>query len=135
MRRIALISFLVALLSPTLHGQVIVRHTEPAPTGYYADGFSDNLFGSSTGCRVNIPDSALVSIRIYEANGKEVFSSPSTGVCPGVYGIGWDGKDSIGRMVTNGLYFLEVSVVSNGHEARNLEILFRAKGRVFLYRD
>jgi hypothetical protein len=135
MRRIVLISFLVTLFSSTLHGQVIVRHTEPTPTGYYADGFSDNLFGSSTGCRINIPDSALVSIRIYDANGKDVFSSPSTEVCPGVYGVGWDGKDSIGRMVSNGLYLLEVSVVSIGHEARNREILFRAKGRVFLYRD
>jgi hypothetical protein len=135
MRRFKLILCFVAMLVPMASGQVIVRHREPAPNGFNAHGFTFNPFGSWTGCVVDLPDTVKLSICVWDSLGKTVFESESHEVPPGRYSVTWDGRNSEGEMASIGIYLLEVSAKAGNSAAANREIVFRAKGRVFLYRD
>jgi len=64
-----------------------------------------NPFRSQTVIRYQLPSPALVSLRVYDITGKLIRVLVNSHQKAGDYRILWDGRDSGGRRLSNGIYF------------------------------
>jgi hypothetical protein len=76
---------------------------------------SVNPFRRSVTLRYSLPQPATVRLAVYDAAGRVVRGLADSGsekVAPGVYSVGWDGRDGHGRQAAAGIYFyrLETSL-------------------------
>jgi hypothetical protein len=68
-----------------------------------------NPFHTLITIRYNVPADERIRIRIYDINGKLVRILSDEKHKRNVYSIHWDGKDTRGKMVTDGIYFCNIS--------------------------
>ena len=64
-----------------------------------------------------------VSIRIFDVVGRSIRTLDSTGLSPGSYLIPWDGRDSSGRAVSNGIYFVRASADERDHQTSKVLVI------------
>ncbi len=64
-----------------------------------------NPFGSQTIIRYQLPNQMLVSLKVFDITGREVRTLINKTQKAGDYRIRWDGKDSEGKLLSNGIYF------------------------------
>ncbi len=64
-----------------------------------------NPFCSQTMIRYQLPNQMLVSLKVYDIIGREVKTLVNTLQKAGDYRVRWDGKDSEGKFLSNGVYF------------------------------
>lgn len=57
-----------------------------------------------------------VTVSIFDSTGRLVFSKTEQGKSPGVHQVGWNGRDSGGNLLGDGIYLVQVAW-SNGAEA------------------
>lgn len=72
-----------------------------------------NPFNPSTTISFDVPRSAFVRIKIFDALGREVYTLIEKSLSPGRYHIRWNGKDYHGRVVASGVYFCRMLVSFN----------------------
>ena len=64
-----------------------------------------NPFNPITSINFNIPISSIVSIKIFNINGKKVKTLVDGRLSPGYHQISWNGDDDNSILVSNGIYF------------------------------
>ena len=78
-----------------------------------------NPFNSETDITYELPSSAdEVIVSIYTISGRLIWRREASGVV-GFDWVRWDGRDSDGRMVANGVYYCKVIARSEGEEERS----------------
>jgi len=130
MKTLALLILPLILLSLEASAQRIVKLDVPAPTGYNARGFSPNPFGSSASCTLAVPDTAYLTIKVYDEKQRSIRRIAPARILPGEYRLYWDGRDSVGSMAREGIYYLEVSVSSSSPLKE--ETFFLSRGAIWL---
>ena len=67
-----------------------------------------NPFNPSTVIRFNLPEENVVSLRIYDVQGRTVQEWHEQRRAAGEHSIVWDGHDQFGKTVASGIYFSEL---------------------------
>ncbi|MBD3289572.1 T9SS type A sorting domain-containing protein, partial [candidate division KSB1 bacterium] len=71
-----------------------------------------NPFNPETLIEYDLPASAQVVLTIYDVRGNEVQTLESTAKSAGTHTVMWDGRNEFGTLVSTGLYFYRLDVVS-----------------------
>ena len=72
-----------------------------------------NPFNNSTKISFTIDKTRLVKINIYDIKGHKVKTIVNGHYNSGVYNANWDGKNTLGEMVSSGIYYY--SIISNDY--------------------
>jgi len=75
--------------------------------------FFDPLHGETVEVRVHIPRNERVSVRVFNMGGELVAVVAEDSYKAGDVGFAWDGKNTSGSVVPNGVYFFSVQAGSN----------------------
>jgi hypothetical protein len=75
------------------------------PTSFNLEQNYPNPFNPSTNIRYHLQKPAQVSLRIYDAMGREVRTLVDRRAAAGVHHEAWDGKDNASRPVSSGVYY------------------------------
>ena len=81
---------------------------EVAPTEFAVTGIQPNPLTGSTTIGFAVPTAAEVSIEIYGVDGRRVATLLSQKRQPGQHSVVWNGRDSRGAPVGQGVYFCKV---------------------------
>ena len=92
------------------------------PAGFSLSQNYPNPFNSSTTISYAIPEASFVTIQIYNLRSQLVSSVFSSFKAPGSYKVVWDGKDSLGKDLTSGLYFYVIRA-GNFKETRKMLLI------------
>jgi hypothetical protein len=82
-----------------------------------------NPFGSSTAIQYSLPASGSVKVAVYNVAGELVKTLVDSRESAGTHTITWNGRDSQGRQVANGVYFCKLA--ANGTEATRRAVMVR----------
>jgi concanavalin A-like lectin/glucanase superfamily protein/HYDIN/CFA65/VesB family protein/CARDB protein/flagellar hook capping protein FlgD len=93
-----------------LTGVTGIEATEAAPRVLTLGPFAPNPAGSEVGIRYGLPKTALVSIRIFDVQGRLVRQLRDSVEPAGYHEARWDGRSSAGGRVASGIYFLRLEV-------------------------
>jgi hypothetical protein len=93
--------------------QVYVQRLTPPPVEVLPQEFAlaqnfPNPFNAGTMIRYQLPKASLVEVRLYDMVGQLVRRLVHEQQQAGSYQVVWDGRDSQGRIVGNGVYFYEI---------------------------
>jgi hypothetical protein len=92
---------------------VEVEDDELAPTipmRFNLHGGAPNPFRCSTAIEYDVPRETLVSLRVYNVNGRLVRTLVDGVVEPGRHVVAWDGSSDAGESVGSGVYFCNMAV-------------------------
>jgi hypothetical protein len=89
-------------------GYVSIAEAIALPTEYILDQNFPNPFNPSTTLRYGIPESAHVSIIIYDVQGREIMNLVNTSQAAGWYNITWNGMTNSYIQVSTGMYFARI---------------------------
>ncbi len=78
------------------------------PAQFYVYQNYPNPFNPSTQIRYNIPQAALVSVKIYNMIGQEVKNLFEGNLTAGVHNVTWNGDNNFGSKVSSGIYIYMV---------------------------
>jgi hypothetical protein len=67
-----------------------------------------NPFNPTTTLRYDLPSEALITLSIYDMLGREITQLVNTTQEAGFKSVRWDGKDSMGRAVSAGVYLYRI---------------------------
>ena len=90
---------------PKHHGGPQSLTTGPVVAEFTLRQNYPNPFKSATTINYQLPTEAKVNLKIYNSLGQLVKTLVNKKQPTGNYAVRWDGKDKIGRKVTNGVYF------------------------------
>jgi len=113
----SLVSIPVTLMTDPVEG--IGDTPSPADKFYLAQNYP-NPFNPSTTIRYNLPKSADVSLKIFNALGQEVKTLAEGNQAAGEKSIAWDGKNNSGNPVSSGVYLY---VLKSGSEVLSKKML------------
>lgn len=68
-----------------------------------------NPFNPETKIQFEVPQNSLVQVRILDVRGREITTLRRANYSPGTHTVKWDGRNGVGRRVTSGIYFYEVT--------------------------
>lgn len=92
---------LVATSLATLNGAAV-------PTEYALSQNFPNPFNPTTMIQYQLPEAGKVSLRIINSLGQEVRTLVDADMDAGYHTISWDGRDTAGNMVSNGIYMYQI---------------------------
>jgi agmatine deiminase len=81
-----------------------------------------NPFNPSTTIRFHLPRDGYVTLRIFDATGREIARLVDAVIPMGDYSYDWNGKDSSGKTMNSGVYFYELKTAS-GVDSRKMVLL------------
>jgi len=81
--------------------------------------FEPNPFSDRITIRYELPQRGHVKATIYNLLGQEVTSLVDESRPAGSHAVVWDGRDSSGRRLSSGTYFLRLTTQSAGHISRD----------------
>jgi hypothetical protein len=84
----------------------------PTPTEFALSSGHPNPMANSTEIAFQLPSETRVSLRVYDMAGREVRTLVNENMDAGYYTHGWDGVDTNGRSVANGVYFYRMDAGS-----------------------
>ena len=67
-----------------------------------------NPFNPTTSIQFDVSGKGIVSLKVYDANGRLVNTLVDKELSNGKYTVNWNGKDEFGRQVSSGIYFIHV---------------------------
>lgn len=94
-------------IKPTPVTAVQERSNE-RPVSFQLEQNYPNPFNPTTTIRYQLQKSAQVSLKVYDAMGREVRSLVDEKIPSGAHAVNWDGKDNSRRAVSSGLYFYKL---------------------------
>ena len=74
------------------------------PTSFSLAQNFPNPFNSGTVIRINLPQSEVVELAVFNLAGQQVATLVEGRREPGVYSVNWDGRDGEGRELASGVY-------------------------------
>jgi flagellar hook assembly protein FlgD len=84
---------------------------------------SPNPFSGSTTIQLLLPRTSPVSLEIYDVAGRRVRTLVSGTLGPGRHTIAWDGLNSAGSEVSQGIYFLRL--ISGGRRLTGKVVMLK----------
>jgi subtilisin family serine protease len=93
-----------ALAAINALGPNVVSEPNVHPTDYHLEQNYPNPFNPSTSINYSLPEDALVTVKVYDALGREVKTLISSQQAAESYRIVWNGTDASGRTVASGMY-------------------------------
>jgi hypothetical protein len=102
------------LSSLTAMSQTDVESDEQAnvPTSFSLKQNYPNPFNPETVIEYDLPENAQIVLKIYDVRGNEVRTLESTAKSAGSHTAIWDGHNEFGTLVSSGVYFYQLNVVS-----------------------
>jgi hypothetical protein len=85
-------------------------YNESLPETFILHNACPNPFNSSTTISYQLEDAGMVSLAVFDVNGRLIKPLVSEKQTAGCYTVEWKGKDNSGQTVTAGLYFYRLSV-------------------------
>jgi trimeric autotransporter adhesin len=82
------------------------------PQSYALDANYPNPFNPTTTIRYHLPESASVSLTIYDMTGRRVRQLVSGTLDAGIHTASWDGSNESGALVASGVYFYRIEAGS-----------------------
>jgi hypothetical protein len=67
-----------------------------------------NPFNPATNIRYKLPQSAQVTLKIYNLLGREIQTLVNSPQPPGEYSVAWDGVNTLGQQVSSGIYIYQI---------------------------
>ncbi len=92
---------------PFDHSTAVVAYDRPVPFAL-AQNYP-NPFNPSTRIKFTMPSSGIMSLGIYDVNGRPVRTLVDGWVEPGMHDVVWDGTDAAGRPVASGVYLYRMT--------------------------
>jgi len=80
------------------------------PDAYNLSDNYPNPFKKTTSISYQLPQKGLVTIKIFDATGREIRTLVQHFHTAGVYSLNWDGTDQYGKKVGSGIYFYQMTV-------------------------
>ncbi len=87
------------------------------PTRFALDQNYPNPFNPATSITYTLPEDAFVSVKVYDALGREVKTLIAGQQTAKAHRIAWDGTESSGKSVASGMYVYRLSAVGAGGKA------------------
>jgi len=81
--------------------------------------------GACVAIEYSQPEAGTVRWSIHDISGRQVRASTRAAAAPGIYRIGWDARDDIGRVVSPGVYFCRVQFGARAETAKLVLLLGR----------
>ena len=81
-----------------------------------------NPFNPSTTIRFYLPEASFVTLKIYDASGREIATLVNEVRSDGTHSIDWNGKNSIGTPMHSGVYFYELRT-ERGLESKKMILI------------
>lgn len=91
----------------------LISSIDDTPDPFMPDG------SSSCSISYNLTENATVSVTLYNSSGSSIRSLTNATLNSGVNTSTWDGKDSSGKIVGNGVYTYVVSATGSGGKSQN----------------
>jgi len=85
---------------------------ENIPSSFEISQNFPNPFNANSQIRYGLPHRSFVVLRIYNTLGQFIKELVNEELSPGYHEVIWDGKDSYGREVGSGIYFLHMEAIS-----------------------
>ncbi|MCK4679820.1 right-handed parallel beta-helix repeat-containing protein, partial [bacterium] len=90
-------------------GRDLIEHEEPVPSMFRLGHSSPNPFNPVTSVDYDIPaGGGSVDIAVFDVAGRRIATLYSGHHDPGTHRVTWDGRDSRGRSVASGIYFVRL---------------------------
>ncbi len=93
------------------------------PDVYYLSQNYPNPFNPTTEINFGLPKNGLVSIKIFDVTGREVFELVNEELKAGTYNVSWNSINKYGNHVSSGVYFYRI--VANDFMQTNKMILLK----------
>jgi agmatine deiminase len=81
-----------------------------------------NPFNPSTTIRFNLPEVGFVTLKIYDASGREIATLVDGIRSEGAHSVDWNGRNSLGTPMNSGVYFYELRT-AKGLESRKMILI------------
>ncbi len=81
-----------------------------------------NPFNPSTTIRFNLPEAGFVTLKIYDASGREIAVLVEGIRSEGIHSVDWNGRNSNGTPMHSGVYFYELRT-AKGFESRKMILI------------
>jgi len=91
--------------------------SEYGPTVYAISQNYPNPFNSTTTIKYQLPKDGRVSLEIYNLTGQKIRTLADEKLLAGFYTASWDGTNSQGRTVVDGIYFYRITIKTGSDEA------------------
>jgi hypothetical protein len=92
-----------------------INETEITPGVYSLEQNYPNPFNPSTFISFRIPENSFVTIKVYNALGKEVSSLLEDELSAGYHTINWEAVNSSGNLLPSGVYFIRMTAGNYSH--------------------
>jgi glucuronoarabinoxylan endo-1,4-beta-xylanase len=103
-----------------------VKPSNNLPTNFELEQNYPNPFSSSTAISYQLNKQSNVKVTIYDVLGREIRSFKVGLQTAGAYGVVWDGRSDLGRVVTPGVYFYRLQAEG---KAQVKKMVFGVDGR------
>lgn len=103
-----------------------VKPSKNLPTGFALEQNYPNPFSSSTAISYQLSKQSNVKVTIYDVLGRKVRDFNVGLQTVGTYGVVWDGRNDLGRIVTPGVYFYRLEAEG---KAQVKKMVFGVNGR------
>jgi hypothetical protein len=81
----------------------------PLPTEFALSAARPNPFSARTVVDLAVPEGkGAASVFVYDLQGRRIAALADGELAPGVHALGWDGRDTQGRRVSAGVYFVRL---------------------------
>jgi hypothetical protein len=77
--------------------------------GYHLYSNYPNPFNPSTTIKFRIPETGVVSMKVYDMLGKEIKTLVNEEMSSGEFNVSWDGRNNSGEMVSSGSYIINMN--------------------------
>jgi hypothetical protein len=81
-----------------------VNENAAQPSAFRLEQNYPNPFNPSTDINYSLPEDAFVTVKVYDALGREVKTLLSSNQTARAYRVAWDGKDASGNTLASGMY-------------------------------
>ncbi len=99
---------------PNLEG--VKKESNLTPASYALRQNYPNPFNPTTTMKFDIRETGRTEIAVYNMLGQKVSTLVSSDLTPGTYTVQWDGRNAMGASAPSGVYFVRMSVQSQGQQ-------------------
>lgn len=94
-------------------GPTSIKETGNNPADFNLLQNYPNPFNPSTKIRFSVPGSGLVTVKVYDLQGKEIATLHNSSLNAGSYEVEWNGSDASGKSLSSGIYFCRLTSGNN----------------------
>ena len=103
-----------------------------APSKFQLAQNHPNPFNPSTSIEFELPETAFITLKVYNILGQEIRTLARKQFSPGIHALQWDGKDNNGSAVASGVYFYRM--VASDRSVDSQQDVFVQTRRMILVR-